>query len=72
VLDLVGAVAVLAFAGLLGYQGSRIAARNWDVDTTALPFAMGLVYAVVPVAALAVGLYGLADLARAWRRLRAR
>jgi TRAP-type C4-dicarboxylate transport system permease small subunit len=72
VLAFVGAVAVLAFASLLGYQGWRIAARNWDVGTTTLPFAMGLVYAIVPVAAIAVGLYGLADLARAWRRLGAR
>ncbi|GMU71227.1 MAG: hypothetical protein AMXMBFR42_06920 [Burkholderiales bacterium] len=64
-----GALAAIAFAAILAWQGWRIALRNADVETTALFFSQGVVYAIVPVAAIAVGLYALADLrgaARAW------
>ena len=40
---------------ILGYYGMRITLRNADVETTSLFFTMGVVYAIVPVAALAVG-----------------
>ncbi len=60
-LALIGALAALAFAGLLVFYGWRIAARNWDVDTTTLFFPIGVVYAIVPAAAAAVGLHALAD-----------
>lgn len=69
VLRLVGALAGLAFAGLLVFYGWRITARNLDVETTTLFFTMGVVYAMVPAAALAVGLYAIADALAAWRAL---
>jgi TRAP-type C4-dicarboxylate transport system permease small subunit len=65
-LKLVGALAALAFAAVLVVHGVRIAERNWDVETTALAVTSGVVYAIVPLAALAVGSYALADAAAAW------
>jgi len=62
-----GALCGIAFAALLVFYGWRIAARNLDVDTTTLFFSQGVVYAIVPVAALAVGLYAIADLRAALR-----
>lgn len=60
-LRLVGAAVGVAFAAVLVFYGWRITQRNLDVDTTTLFFPMGVVYAIVPLAALAVGLYALAD-----------
>jgi TRAP-type transport system small permease protein len=60
-LALAGATAALAFAALLVYYGVYIAARNWDVDTTTLAIPMGAVYAIVPMAAAAIGFHALAD-----------
>lgn len=60
-LRLVGAVAGVAFAAVLVFYGWRIMQRNLDVETTTLFFTMGVVYAIVPLAAFAVGLYALAD-----------
>jgi len=57
----------VAFAGVLAWYGWRIMVRNLDVDTTALPLAMGVVYAIVPLAAIAVALYALADVRAALR-----
>ena len=68
-MGIVGALAGLAFAGLLVWYGWRIMVRNLDVETTTLFFSQGVVYAIVPAAALAVGLYAIADLLAAWRRL---
>ena len=62
-----GALCGLAFAGLLVWYGWRIMLRNLDVDTTSLFFTQGVVYAIVPVAAVAVGLYAIADLRAALR-----
>jgi TRAP-type C4-dicarboxylate transport system permease small subunit len=70
-LKLVGALAALAFAAVLAWHGARIAERNWDVEATALATTVGVVYAIVPFAALAVGLYALADAAAAWSAWRA-
>ena len=70
-LRIVGALCGLAFAGLLVWYGWRIMLRNLDVDTTTLFFSQGVVYAIVPVAAFAVGLYALADLVAGWRALAA-
>ena len=64
-----GALCGIAFAALLVWYGWRITLRNLDVDTTTLFFTQGVVYAIVPVAALAVGLYAIADLVAAWRAL---
>jgi len=69
VLRLVGALAGIAFAALLVFYGWRFTARNLDVDTTTLFFSIGVVYAMVPVAAAAVGLYAIADAIAAWRTL---
>jgi TRAP-type C4-dicarboxylate transport system permease small subunit len=66
-LRMLGALAGIAFAALLVFYGWRIMLRNLDVDTTTLFFSQGVVYAIVPVAALAVGLYALADLRAALR-----
>jgi TRAP-type transport system small permease protein len=60
-LRLVGAVAAATFAGVLVFYGTRIAVRNVDVDTVALFFTIGAVYAIVPLAGIAVGLYAVAD-----------
>ena len=68
-LRLVGALAGVAFAAVLVFYGWRITQRNLDVDTTTLFFPMGVVYAIVPLAALAVGLYALADARSAIRAL---
>ena len=62
-----GALCGVAFAALLVWYGWRITVRNLDVETTTLFFSQGVVYAIVPVAALAVGLYALADLRAALR-----
>jgi TRAP-type C4-dicarboxylate transport system permease small subunit len=70
-LRLIGAAAALAFAAVLLYFGVQITRRNADIETVALFFSFGVVYAIVPAAALAVALYACADLARAWRALRA-
>jgi TRAP-type C4-dicarboxylate transport system permease small subunit len=66
VLRVVAALAALAFAAVLVVHGVRIAQRNWDVEATALAIGVGAVYAIVPVAALAVGVYAIAD---AWAAL---
>jgi len=64
---IIGAFAALAFAALLGWQGWRLMLRNLDVDTTALAIPMGIVYAIVPIAAFAVAAYALADTRAALR-----
>ncbi|MDH5287979.1 MAG: TRAP transporter small permease [Betaproteobacteria bacterium] len=71
-LRLAGALAALGFAAALVWHGARIAARNWDVDTTSLALSTGVVYAIVPLAGLAVALYALADAAAAFAGLRRR
>jgi TRAP-type C4-dicarboxylate transport system permease small subunit len=60
-IELVGALASVAFAGVLLYYGLQITSRNADVDTVTLFFTFGVVYAIVPVAALAVGALALGD-----------
>jgi TRAP-type C4-dicarboxylate transport system permease small subunit len=69
VFALVGAVATIAFAAILLFYGIQITRRNVDIDTVALFFTFGTVYAIVPVAALAVGLYAGADGLAALRAL---
>jgi TRAP-type transport system small permease protein len=68
-LALLAAAAAIVFAAVLTYYGTRIALRNFDVDTTTLFFTMGVVYAIVPLAAIAVGLHALADARAALRVL---
>jgi TRAP-type C4-dicarboxylate transport system permease small subunit len=64
------ALAAVAFAIILSYYGVRIALRNADVETPSLFFTIGVVYAIVPLAAAAVALHALADVLAAWRALR--
>jgi len=71
-LALAGAVAATAFAALLVYYGAQIAARNWDVETTSLAVSMGVVYTVVPAAALAVLFHAVADARTALQSLSSR
>jgi len=65
---LVGALATLAFCVVLGWYGAQITRRNVDIDTVALFFTFAAVYAIVPIAAVAVGLHALADVRLALRR----
>jgi len=60
-LAMFAALCNVAFAALLIYYGLQIVGRNLDVTTPTLFFSAGVVYAIVPVAALAVALHGLAD-----------
>ncbi len=71
-LALFAAAAAIVFAAVLTYYGAQIALRNVDVDTTTLFFTMGAVYAIVPLAAVAVGLHALADARAALRALTGR
>jgi len=64
-IELVGAAASVAFAAVLLWYGSQITARNSDVDTVTLFFSFGVVYAIVPAAALAVAVLAVADCRRA-------
>jgi len=66
-LALFAAAGAIAFAAVLAWYGTRIALRNLDVDTTTLFFTMGVVYAIVPLAAIAVGLHAAADARTALR-----
>jgi len=63
--ELFGALASVAFAGVLLYYGLQITSRNADVETVTLFFTFGVVYAIVPIAALAVGALALTDARRA-------
>ena len=58
---LVGALANVAFCIVLGWYGLQITQRNVDIDTVALFFTFAVVYAIVPIAAVAVGLHAVAD-----------
>jgi alpha-beta hydrolase superfamily lysophospholipase len=64
---LFAAACAIGFAAILAWYGVRIAQRNWDVEATSLAMTVGVVYAIVPLAAIAVGLHALADARRAWR-----
>ena len=64
------ALAAVAFAIILSYYGVQITLRNADVETPSLFFTIGVVYAIVPVAALAVALHAISDLVAAVRVFR--
>ena len=66
---LFGALANLAFCIVLGWYGLQITQRNVDIDTVALFFTFAVVYAIVPLAAIAVGLHAVADARTALERL---
>ena len=64
-------LATLLFAWILGRSGARLVANNWDVENVAVPFNLGVVYLIEPVAAAAIAVYALLMLADALRGLRA-
>jgi len=64
-------IATIVFAWILGTRGLRLVANNWDVANVAVPFNLGVVYLIEPVAALAITAYAVVALADALRRLRA-
>jgi len=68
-LSLLAALAAIAFAVILAHYGVAITLRNADVETTSLFFTQGIVYGIVPVAALGVALHALGDAVTAWRVL---
>lgn len=60
-------LATLLFAWLLGSRGFALVRNSWDVENVAVPFNLGVVYAIEPIAAAAIAAYALlalADLAR--------
>jgi TRAP-type C4-dicarboxylate transport system permease small subunit len=67
---LAASAAALIFAALLFAYGLQITARNLDIGTVALFFSFGFVYAIVPLAALAVGIYAIADAIAAFQIVR--
>ena len=62
--------ATLLFAWLLGTRGARLVANNWDVENVAVPFNLGVVYLIEPVAAVAIALYALDSIRVALAKLR--
>ena len=64
-------LATLLFAWVLGRTGVKLAANNWDVENVAVPFNLGVVYLIEPVAAIAIAAYALLALLDALRTLRA-
>ena len=63
-------LATLLFAWILGTSGAKLVANNWDVENVAVPFNLGVVYLIEPVAAVAIAVYALLMLADALRGLR--
>ena len=68
-LQFAAALAAVSFAAVLCYYGVRITERNLDVETPSLFFTIGVVYAIVPAAAVAVALHAGVDALAAWRAL---
>jgi TRAP-type C4-dicarboxylate transport system permease small subunit len=64
-------IATIYFAWLLGTRGLKLVTNNWDVENVAVPFNLGVVYLIEPVAAVAIAGYALLALAGALADLRA-
>ena len=56
-------VATLLFAWLLGSRGWTLVRNNWDVENVAVPFNLGVVYLIEPIAAFCIALYAVMALA---------
>ncbi|MFO1305739.1 MAG: TRAP transporter small permease [Burkholderiales bacterium] len=56
-------LATLLFAWLLGSRGLVLVRNNWDVENVAVPFNLGVVYLIEPVAAAFIALYAVMALA---------
>ena len=59
--------ATLFFAWLLGSRGWLLVRNNWDVENVAVPFNLGVVYLIEPIAAMAIALYAAGNLVAALR-----
>ena len=64
-------LATLYFAWILGTRGGRLVGNNWDVENVAVPFNLGVVYLIEPIAAVAIAAYAVAALVEALTALRA-
>ena len=63
-------IATILFAWILGTRGARLVANNWDVENVAVPFNLGVVYLIEPVAAVAITAYAVCALLDALKALR--
>ncbi len=63
-------LATVFFAWILGSRGLRLAANAWDIENVAVPFNVGVVYLIEPLAALAIAAYAIASLIAAVRDFR--
>lgn len=66
-LNILIAAATLVFAGVMFWTGLAIVERNSDIETVTLFFSFGVVYVIVPVAALLIAVYAIRDAVDAWR-----
>jgi len=60
-------LATLLFAWLLGSRGMQLVRNNWDVENVAVPFNLGVVYLIEPIAAVAIATYAVVELVAALR-----
>ncbi len=60
-------LATLLFAWLLGSRGLQLVRNSWDVENVAVPFNLGVVYLIEPIAAAAIAVYALGALREAVR-----
>jgi TRAP-type C4-dicarboxylate transport system permease small subunit len=63
VLELLTQVAVIVFAAVLGWYSFGLIARTWDVESISLPITSAGLYIVMPLAALALILQALSQIA---------
>jgi TRAP-type C4-dicarboxylate transport system permease small subunit len=68
-LAVVIALATLFFAWILGSRGFKLVTNNWDIENVAVPFTLGVVYLIVPVASLAIAAYAWLQLDASVRKL---
>lgn len=61
-------LATLLFAWLLGSRGLQLVRNNWDVENVAVPFNLGVVYLIEPIAAAVIATYAIIALAETLRR----
>ena len=59
--------ATLLFAWVLGRRGLQLAIDSWDIENVAVPFNLGVVYLIEPIAAIAIALYAGVNLVVALR-----
>lgn len=62
--------ATLFFAWILGRRGLQLALNSWDIENVAVPFNLGAVYLIEPLAATSIAAYALANLLAALRDFR--